>query len=242
MNNNIIFGKIPSINALKGNNRVTKVFLNKNHPVEDVFSIAKESHIPVELVDMQELNKLSSFNNHQGVVCLVKEFVFAKLEKVLLDIKNKDNATIVMLDQISDPVNFGSIIRSSVAFGVDAIIIGKHRQIQVTPTVSKIATGGEELIPIIQVVNLNQTIDKLKKDNFWIVTSAGEGSTPYDEIDYNRKIVLVVGSEGFGASKLVKENSDYIASIPLDTKITSLNANVATAIFLSQIFSYRKHH
>lgn len=242
MDNNIIFGKIPTLNALNGNNRVTKVFLNKNHPIEEIFSLAKEKGLPIELVEHQKLNELSSFNNHQGVVCLVKEFIFAKLEPVLKSIKDKEDATVVMLDQISDPVNFGSIIRSSVAFGVDAIIIGKHRQIQVTPTVSKIATGGEELIPIIQVVNLNQTIEKLKQDNYWIITSAGEGSTNYDEIDYKRRIVLVIGSEGFGASKLVKQNSDYIASIPLDNKITALNASIATAVFLAQISSYRKHH
>jgi 23S rRNA (guanosine2251-2'-O)-methyltransferase len=145
-----------------------------------------------------------------------------------------------MLDGIEDPVNFGSIIRSSCAFGVDGIIIGKNRQVPVTPTVSKIATGGEEWIPIIQVTNLSQTIEKLKKAGYWIVASAGGGNDIYDEIDYTGKIVLIVGSEGYGVSKLVMENSDFVASIPLPGEVKALNASIATAVFLAEINSTRR--
>ena len=240
MDDNIIYGKIPSLNAIKETNRVKQVFLNENHPFNDAYLIAKEKKIPINLVNQQKLNELSSFNNHQGIVCIVKEFIYSKLETVLSNIKDKKYATIVILDQINDPVNFGSIIRSSVAFGVDAIIIGQHRQVQMTPTVSKIATGAESLIPIVQVVNLNQTIEKLKKEDFWIVASAGEASQEYDMIDYKRRISLVIGNEGSGVSQLVRKHSDYIASIPLNDKVTSLNASIATAIFLAQINSNRK--
>lgn len=236
---NIIYGRIPSINALKGSNRVKSIFLNEKHPDQEILLLAKEKNIPVSFVDKQKLDSLTSFNNHQGVACDVEEFSFTPLNVVLNNIKDKKEATIVLLDQITDPVNFGSIIRSSVAFGVDAIIIGKNRQVQMTPVVAKVATGAEELIPIVQVVNLSQTIEKLKEENFWIVTSAGEGNNNYDEIDYSCRICLVVGSEGSGVSRLIKERSDFVAKIPLNGKISALNANIATAVFLAQITSSR---
>ena len=109
-----------------------------------------------------------------------------------------------------------------------------------TGTVSKIATGGEEIVPICQVVNLVQTIKKLKERGYWVVASAGEGKDVYDQIDYSGKIVLIIGSEGFGVSRLVRENSDFVASIPLPGKVKALNASIATAVFLAQIDSYRR--
>ena len=239
MQTNIIYGRIPCINAIKGNNRVKSVFLNEKSQDNEIINLAKEKGLSISFVDKKKLDSLCDHNNHQGVVCTTKEFIFTPLNNVLNNLKNKEYATIVILDQITDPVNFGSIIRSSVAFGVDAIIIGKNRQVQMTPVVFKVATGAEEYIPIVQVVNINQTIEKLKQDNFWIVSSAGEGQTSYDEIDYKCKIGLIVGSEGKGISKLVKENSDFIAKIPLSNEVTALNASVATAVFLAQINSNR---
>lgn len=239
MKPNIIYGRIPCLNALKGKNRVKSIFLNEKHPDQEIITLAKEINLPISLVDKQKLDSLSSNSNHQGVLCYVEEFSFTPLNNVLNNIKEKKEATIVLLDQISDPVNFGSIIRSSAAFNVDAIIIGKNRQVQITPVVAKIATGAEELIPIVQVVNLSQTIEKLKQENFWIVTSAGEAKQNYDEIDYSCRVCLVVGSEGFGVSRLIKERSDFVAKIPLSDKVNALNANIATAVFLAQISSYR---
>ena len=118
--------------------------------------------------------------------------------------------------------------------------IGRNRQVQVTGTVSKIATGGEEVVPIAQVTNLNQTIDTLKKNGYWIVAAAGEGKDVYDRIDYKGKICLIIGSEGFGVSRLVRENSDFVASIPLPGKVKALNAAIACAVFLSEINSSRR--
>ena len=240
MQSNIIYGRIPCINALKGSNRVKSVFLNEKSQDQEIINLAKEKGLHISFVNKKKLDSLCEYNNHQGVICTTSEFVFTPLDNVINNLKNKKYATVVILDQITDPVNFGSIIRSSAAFGVDAIIIGKNRQVQMTPVVIKLATGAEELIPIVQVVNINQTLEKLKQENFWIVSSAGEAETNYDEIDYKCKIGLVVGSEGKGISKLVKDNSDFVAKIPLDGKITALNANIATAIFLAQIKSNRK--
>ena len=143
-------------------------------------------------------------------------------------------------DGIEDPNNFGSLIRTSAAFGVDAIIISKDRQIQMTPTVTKVSTGAEEFVSIIQVTNIVQAMNTLKKNGYWIVTADGRGDRLYDEIDYKGKMAIVIGSEGRGASRLTLENSDFIARIPIQGPITSLNAAVAGAIMISGAIQSRR--
>lgn len=240
MAQNIVFGKIPVKNVLLGKRKPIHVFLNQDHPDQDILSLCRQKSYAVKMVSKQYLDKLTGELNHQGVAASMPDFVYTPLEDLLQSIPKNEDSTLIMLDGISDPVNFGSIIRSSTAFKVDGIIIGKNRQVPVTGTVSKIATGGEEIIPIVQVTNLTQTIQRLKKEGYWIVASAGEGKDVYDEIDYTGKICLVVGSEGFGVSKLVKENSDFVASIPLPGQVKALNASIATAVFLAQINSNRR--
>lgn len=236
-----IYGKIPVKNALVGHRKVLNVYLSDSHPDQEILNLAKKNSIKVKLVSSQQLNNLSNNNNHQGAIAELSPFEYTPLENLLKLVKEKEDSTIVLLDGLEDPVNFGSIIRSSCAFGVDGIIIGKNRQVQVTGTVSKIATGGEEEIPIVQVVNLSQCIETLKKEGYWIVSAAGEGNDVYDKINYSGKIVLVIGSEGFGVSRLVREHSDFIASIPLPGHVKALNASIACAVFLSQINSYRRN-
>ena len=238
--NGMVYGKIPVKNALEGRRKPIRLFLNRDHPDKEIQSLASRKGVSYKLVDEKELSRLSGGNNHQGAVLLLPAFEYVSLDDVLSQVSEKKDSTIVMLDGIEDPVNFGSIIRTSCAFACDAIIIRDKRQVQVTPTVSKIATGAEDRIPICRVPNLNQAMDILKKNGYWIVCSAGEGKDAFDEIDYNGKIVLVVGSEGFGASQIVKKNADYLASIPLEGEIKALNASIACAVFLSQIASCRR--
>lgn len=240
--NNLVYGKIPVKNAIVGKRKASCVYLNDIHPDKEILALAKKESILIKYLSSQELSHMVDNMNHQGVIAVVPDFKYTEFDLLLDSVRNKENSTIVMLDGIEDPVNFGSIIRSSCAFDVDGIIIGKNRQVQVTSTVSKIATGGEEIVPIVQVTNLSQTIQVLKKNGYWIVSSAGEGNDVYDEINYNGKIVLIVGSEGFGVSRLVKDNSDFVASIPLPGKVKALNASIACAVFLSEINSYRRHH
>ena len=240
-NTNLIYGKIPVKNALTGKRKAVHVFINAEHPDKEILALAKQSNTPIKMVSNAELSHMTNNRNHQGVAASLPEFQYTSLGTLLSLVKDKTDSTIVMLDGLEDPVNFGSIIRSSCAFDVDGIIIGKNRQVQVTGTVSKIATGGEEVVPIVQVTNLNQTIETLKKEGYWVVSSAGEGKDVYDKINYSGKIVLIIGSEGFGVSRLVRENSDYVASIPLPGKVKALNASIACAVFLSQINSYRRN-
>ncbi len=190
----------------------------------------------------RDLDSLSDFSNHQGALLLAEEFEYSSLDDCLSLTSTKEESTVVILDGIEDPVNFGSIIRSSAAFGVDFIVIGKNRQVKVTPTVTKISTGAENYVPIAEETNLSQSIETLKKNGYWIVCSAGEGDTKYDEIDYSGKIALIIGSEGKGASQLIKKRSDFVASIPMDVSVAALNASVACAVFLAQINSFRRKH
>ncbi len=237
-----IYGKIPVKNALVSKRGGTLLYLNREHPDKELQSLANQKDIKVKLVSPSDLDRLSENSNHQGAVLLVQDFEFTHLSECLSLVSSKEESTVVILDGIEDPVNFGSIIRSSAAFGVDFIVIGKNRQVKVTPTVSKVSTGAEAYIPIAEETNLSQTIETLKKNGYWIVCSAGEGKDRYDEIDYSGKIALVIGSEGKGASRLVKERSDFIASIPMDISVSALNASVACAVFLAEINSYRRKH
>jgi 23S rRNA (guanosine2251-2'-O)-methyltransferase len=241
MDSNIIFGKIPVKNALVGKRKPIRVFLHADHPDQEILSLARKNSVAVKLVPPSTLNTMTEGKNHQGVAASLPQFQYTELDDLLDMVREKKDSTLVLLDGLEDPVNFGSIIRSSCAFDVDGIIIGKNRQVPVTATVSKIATGGEEIVPIIQVTNLTQTIEELKKEGYWVVASAGEGKDVYDQINYSGKIVLVVGSEGFGVSRLVREHSDFIASIPLPGKVKALNASITCAVFLSQINSYRRN-
>lgn len=240
MDKNIVFGKIPVRNVLTGNRKPIRLFLNAAHPDSELLELARQALVPIKLVTIEQLDRMTEHLNHQGAVCSIPGFQYAPLESILENIKDKKDSTIIMLDGLEDPVNFGSIIRTSTAFDVDAIIIGKKRQVPVTGTVSKIATGGEEIIPIAQVTNLSQTLETLKKAGYWCVASAGEGKDIYDEINYSGKIVLIIGSEGFGVSRLVREHSDFVASIPLPGQVKALNASIAAAVFLAEICSYRR--
>ena len=241
MDNNIIYGKIPVKNALTGKRKPIRLFINSARPDQEILALARKASIPVKMITNDELSHLTENKNHQGVACSLPEFKYTELSELIEIVKDKKDSTILMLDGLEDPVNFGSIIRSSCAFDVDGIIIGKNRQVPVTGTVSKIATGGEEIVPICQVTNLSQTIEKLKKENYWIVASAGEGKDIYDKINYSGKIVLIIGNEGNGVSKLVRDHSDFVASIPLPGKVKALNASIATAVFLAEINSYRRN-
>ena len=158
-------------------------------------------------------------------------------DEIIPNIK-KENPVIVMLDHLEDPHNFGAIIRTSEALGVDAIIIPTDRSVKVNSTVVKTSVGAIEYIPIIRVVNLNDTIRKLKDDGYWIIATDMDGED-YTKIDYNMPVCIVIGNEGKGISRMVYENSDIIASIPMKGKINSLNASVSCAIFLSHIMKDR---
>lgn len=178
---------------------------------------------------------MSSKGNHQGVVLEVKPFEYSDLTSIINISKKKEHPLVLILDEIEDPHNFGAIIRSADAFGVDGIVIKKQNQVPVTMTVSKVSTGAIEFVRIAQVANLSVAIEKLKENGYWIYSADGSGNDDYQNIKYDGPVALVVGSEGRGISRLVLKNSDFIIKIPMSGHVNSLNVSVATGILLSRI-------
>lgn len=239
MNNNsssiIIYGKNPVRESLKLSNNVIKVFALEGLKDIDLIKSIKDKNIPLITASRGELTHLANCDDHQGIVAFIKPFNYSSLEEIISFSKKKEQPLILMLDGISDPHNFGAIIRSADAFGVDGIIIKKHNQVEVNPTVIKVATGATSYVKICMVNNLNRTIEKLKDNGYWIVSTDGSANNSYKELSYDFPICLVIGSEGFGISKSVISNSDYLIKIPMCGHVNSLNASVACSIFLSYI-------
>lgn len=231
-----IYGKNVVFEKLKNKDEDIKELFIVGNRHEDIIKMAKQERIKVNMINKQEMDKLVK-GNHQGVVASVKAYEYASLDEVISD---KEYPLILMLDQIEDPHNFGAIIRTAAAVGVDGIIILNRRSVGVTPTVSKTAAGALEHVKIVQVNNLKRTIDELKDKGYWIVGSDLRNASDYTEIDYKMKTVLVMGSEGNGMSRLVRESCDFIAKIPIADGVESLNVSVATGVLLYEIFNQRR--
>ena len=218
------------------------LFTLKRLEKDELVAMARKKGIPVKFVEEKELTGLAKNPSHQGFLVLSEAIRSYSLEEVLQSIPSeKKYPLIVILDGIEDPHNLGAIIRTCDAFSVDGIIMKKRNEVPLNSTVAKVSTGAICYEKVASVPNLSQAIRKLKDNGFWVVTSDGSGTTNYDEIDYKCPIALVVGSEGFGVSRLLVRDSDFIAKIPMVGHVNSLNASVATAVFLAQISSSRSH-
>ena len=223
-----VFGKNSFFEALN-NKRIIKAYVLNDRDIKD-------KGIPYQIVDRKMLDKLSKSGNHQGYVAEVKEF---KMSKVSDMIKDK-NGLIVILDGIQDVHNLGAIIRTCECAGVDGVIYRSHNAVKVNDTVAKVASGALEYMKVSEVTNLVNTMKELKKNGYWIVGSAGDACQFYTDIDYDMNVALVIGSEGKGMSRLVKEECDFIVKLPMMGKVTSLNASVAAGILIYNIVNSRK--
>jgi 23S rRNA (guanosine2251-2'-O)-methyltransferase len=210
-------------------NQIKKVICSKNFNELDILSLIKKRNLKIEYVEKWELDKLAK-NNHQGIIMDVLDFCYTEFESL---IKNGP-CKLVILDHLEDPHNLGAIIRTVEASGIDGIIIPKNRTVDVNETVMKTSVGALYNVKICQVANLNQTIKKLKDLGFWIIGTDMDGDD-YRTINYPEKCALIIGSEGFGMSRLVKESCDFIATIPMNGKINSLNASVAAGIMIYEL-------
>ena len=232
-----IYGKNVCREKLNTSNDINRVYLSKRFNDSNIINLIKDKCIKINYVDNVVLDKKVD-GLHQGIVMEVDEVKMYTFDEVLNDIKDKCNPLIVMLDHLEDPHNFGAIIRTSEALGVDAIIIPNDRSVKVNSTVIKTSVGSINYIKIIRVPNLQVAIKKLKDNNFWIIGTDMLGED-YTKIDYNMPICLIIGNEGKGISNVIRKNCDYIASIPMRGKINSLNASVSCGIIVSRIVSSR---
>lgn len=231
----LVYGRNVALECLKKPKNIQKVILQTGFDDKRIISLLEKNKISVQIKSKREIDHLAD-GVHQGILLYVRDYQYYNLSDVL-----KDNpAFIVMLDHIEDPHNFGAIIRTCEAAGVDAIIIPKDRQVQVNATVMKTSVGTLDQVKIVQVSNLVSTLEFLKKYNFWVVGTALEDSVDYRDIDYTGNIVLVIGNEGFGISKLVRKKCDFIAKIPMYGTTNSLNASVASGIMIYEVVRTRK--
>lgn len=203
---------------------IRKVMISKTIKDSSIFEYLKANKIKFEFIDNDILDK-KIHGNHQGVLIEIDEYNYSELNSVF------DEDFVVILDHLEDPHNFGAIIRTCEAAGVQSIIIPKDRSVRVNETVIKISTGALARVKIVLVSNINEAIKKLKNNNFFIY-SADMAGKDYRTVDYSGKKCLVIGNEGRGISDLVMKNSDEIISIPMKGKVNSLNASVAAGILI----------
>ena len=231
-----IEGRNSVIELLESDRDVNKILIAKGErhgSINKIITLAKQRKIVIAEVERQKLNAISKTDNHQGVIAIVPPFNYASVDDILKVAKQKgEDPFILILDGIEDPHNLGSIIRTAETAGVHGVVIPKRRAASVNATVSKVSSGAVEHVKIARVNNLNETIKYLKKQGLWICGTDGEAKTYYYNQDLKGPIAIVIGSEGFGMSKLVKENCDFLVKIPMKGKITSLNASVSAGIVI----------
>lgn len=232
-----VFGKNVARELLKTNSKIKLAYLVENFDEDDVIDGLKSKQVRVSFLPKKDMDRLER-GNHQGIILEVESFKYVSEGEMLDNLPQKP--LIVILDHLEDPHNFGAVIRTCEAAGADYIVIPKDRSVSVNKTVMKTSAGAVNNVKIVMVTNLNNTIKKLKKLGVWMVGTDMDNSTPYDEIDYNVPIGLIIGSEGFGMSRLVKQNCDFIARIPMKGKINSLNASVAAGIMIYEVIRQRK--
>lgn len=230
---NIIFGRNPVKEALRAN-KVTCVFINDAFNDKTILDLIKLQHINVKKISNAELDHKCN-GVHQGIMANIKPYEYLDFEEMIRRSKKVDVPIIILLDGINDPHNLGAILRSADVFNASGIVIGRHNQVPLNSTVAKTSAGAINFVPVAVVSNLNQAIEKLKENGFWIVATDGSGKLDYSELKYDFPVCLIVGSEGAGVSKLVLKNSDYVVKIPQYGHVNSLNASVAAAILLAKI-------
>ena len=227
-----IYGKNVALEYLNSGRKVNKCFLQNNFNDKNILNILNKKNIhPIVLPRIDMDKKVNGL--HQGIIIDGMDYEYSTLEEIV-----SGDGFIVMLDHIEDPHNFGAIIRTCEAAGVDGIIIPSDRNVLVNSTVMKTSVGTTENVKIAKVVNLNNTIKYLKNHGYWIYGTDMEGED-YTKLDYRGKTCIICGNEGSGMSKLVHDNCDFIASIPMKGKVNSLNASVATAIILFEAVKQR---
>lgn len=231
-----VWGKNVANELLDGNKKINKIIISDKFDDVNIINKINSKQIPVVKKEKKYMSKINE--NNQGIILEIDDYKLYD-ENYLFSNLNK-NPFVVILDHIEDPHNFGAIIRTCEASKVDFIVIPKDRSVRVNSTVIKTSTGSIENVKIVSVTNLNNFINKLKKHNIWVYGADMDTKTYYDGVDFKLPTALVIGSEGFGMSALVKKNCDDIVKIPMYGKTNSLNASVAAGIIIYEVVRQRR--
>ena len=237
-----IEGRNAVIEAFRSGKPIDKVFILdgcQDGPMVTIRREAKKKDVMIKYVTKERLDQMSETGKHQGVIAYAAAYEYAEVSDILEKAKEKgEDPFIFILDNIEDPHNLGAIIRTANLAGAHGVIIPKNRAVGLTATVAKASAGALNYTPVAKVTNLSQTIEELKKEGLWFVCADMGGETMYD-LNLTGPIGLVIGNEGEGVSRLVRESCDFIASVPMKGNIDSLNASVATGVLAYEIVRQR---
>lgn len=244
MSEDLLAGRNAVLEALKAGRELNRVYLQaglKPGTMKDVFALASAAGIPLETVSEQRLTALAGKVRHQGVVALAAPIKYYELAEVLAIAKEKgEDAFLLLLDELQDPQNVGAIIRTAAAAGVHGVLLPKRRSCQISTTVARASAGAVEYMPIVRIGNVVQTLEGLKKNGLWVAGADMQGQQEYDEASLAGPMVLVIGGEGKGMSRLVRETCDLLVRIPMLGGVSSLNASAASAILLYEVLRQRR--
>ena len=237
---NIIVGRNPVTEALRSGREIDKLMVSSEEgSMKKILALAKERRIPVMKVEKSAIDRIAEGKAHQGVAAYVSAYAYAELEDIFRVAEERgEDPFIIILDNLEDPHNLGAIMRTAECAGAHGIIIPKRRACGLTEVVAKASAGAIEYMPCVKVTNIAQTIEELKERGIW-VAACDMGGTEYYKADLKGKLAVVIGSEGFGISRLVKEKCDFVVSMPMVGRITSHNASNAAAVIIYEVRKQR---
>lgn len=239
----MIAGKNPVLEALRSGREMNKLWIAegvKKAGIQEMLDLARERGVLVQFVPKKKVDQLSDAN-HQGVVASVAAYSYAELDDLFEAAKRKnEDPFFLILDELEDPHNLGSIMRTADAIGVHGLIIPKRRAVGLTAVVAKSSTGAIEHVPVVRVNNLAQTVDELKERGVWIAGTDAKGSVDYRNMDATLPLAMIIGSEGKGMGRLLKEKCDFLYHLPMIGHVTSLNASVAAALLMYEVYRKRQ--
>lgn len=239
-----IFGRNPVIEALRSDSEINKIYLAKGElqgSAKEIVALAKEKGVQIQTVERAKLDQMFPKENHQGVAASIAEANYVDWQDMLESARKKgEDPLLIILDELEDPHNLGAILRSADAVGAHGVIIPKRRAVALTAGVAKAAAGAVAYVPVARVSNLAQTIEALKKEGVWVAGAAMGGTEVYKQ-NLTGPLAIVIGSEGKGLGRLVAEKCDFLIALPMQGKINSLNASVATGVILYEVLRQRKY-
>ena len=241
-----VYGRNPVEEALAAGRRTAmEIILPPASPEEDeqlkvIRAEAASRRLVIRTAERAQLDKLTRFGNHQGVALKTTGYPYVGFEELLEEVENDENALVIVLDHLEDPQNVGSILRTACAVGATGVVIPEDRACGITPAAVRASAGGAEHIKVAHVVNLPRAMEALKKSGVWLTgLDWGNDAKNYTDIDFKGRVGLVIGAEGRGMSRLVRENCDFIAELPMPGGFESLNAGVAAAVAMYEVVRQR---